>query len=525
MQDALENLQETVVDIEQDIDSLDADNIDLRRPDNGLTGVLAPVNVKTVQDALIAINKKPSGGGGSDFLITVGKGGQYATLKDALKADLSAKSIWICLQPGVHSVPENPKANKFTSLRISGSSSAAVIVEMAGAKNDFEADELIFENITFKLKGTAQIFMQGMKVTAQGCLFSRTSSSAAAKPMVVVGTDKNETTIFWENNTMTSSWTEAVAPLGILNQGVRATGRNSHPIADDIEKLLTIDPVDDSAAYKKELSAVVKKIAKLPVTIRKNWVKYTSKTEIDKMPEEIDGYELSHIDPEAGASDLTGNNFRIRRASISPRSSFKAFMTTVGESDVHEGRLRAYLDRSIRAVMSKKFGACLGLYNSYAGGTITSSDINGDIWFNSETPRPIDILSRKKLLTARQTMKQYISGHADLSITNCRVVNLKTMVYALAVTAAGVIKQYLPAHHCLAITDNVIHEEDSAVIAKYLTMSGNKFSTADSAEEVVMVPIVGNAIFTGNMAYSPYAVISTKLAKGVKEAANFLVFK
>ena len=528
VQYAFEFVQDIIGDINVEIGrlkNLNADKIPLQRPDSGLKGVLAPASVKTVQDALIAINNKPSGGGGSDFLITVGKGGQYATLKDALKADLSAKCVWICLQPGIHSVPENPKAIKFTSLRISGSSSAAVTLDFKGAKNDFEADELIFENITFKLKGTSQIFMKGKKVTAQGCLFSRTSSSAAAKPMVVVGTSSNETQIFWENNTMTSSWTEATAPLGIFSEGVRIRGRNLHAISGDMEKLLAIDSVDDSAAYNKELTKVAKKITEVPAATRTKWVRYTSEATINSMPELVDGYELSHIDPEAGASELTANNFRIRRARISPQNSFKAFMAEVGKATPNERTVKFSLDRAIRSVVTKKFGACLGLFTSYVGGTISSSDINGDVWFNSETSRPVDIRSRKKLLTARQTMKQYITGQADLSITNCRVVNLKTMVYAPAVTAAGVIKQYLPAHHCLAITDNVIHEEDNAVIAQYLTMSGNKFSTAGTAEEVVMVPIVGNAIFTGNMAQSPYAVISTKLAKGVKEAANFLVFK
>ncbi len=523
--DALESLQETVVDIEQDIDALDADNIDLRRPDNGLTGVLAPVNIKTVQDALIALNKKPSGGGGSDFLITVGKGGQFETLKDALKADLSAKDIWICLQPGIHSVPENPKATKFNSLRISGSSSAAVTVEMSGEKNDFEADELIFENITFKLRGASQIFMQGMKITAQGCLFSRIASSAAAKPMVVVGTAKNETQILWDNNTMTSSWTEAIAPLGIFSAGVRVRGRNVHTISDDIEKLLAIDSVDDAAAYKRELFSVAKKITAMPADTRAKWVRYSAGTAVTNLPELYEGYEVSHIAAAANESSLSANNFRIRRSRISPKTSFNSFIANVGNTNASEAVLIGSLDRAIRSIRHKKFGACLGLFNNHVGGTIRSTDINGDIWLNSGTPRAINILARKKIMTARQTMKSFLSLGADLSITNSKFISIKGMVSSASVPATGVIKQYLPALDCLALTDNIIHEEDNAVFAGYLTMSGNKFSTAGTAEEIAMVPFVGNGIFTANMAQSPYAVISKKFIKGLKEAANFLVFK
>ncbi|THB70776.1 MAG: hypothetical protein D6B28_08595 [Gammaproteobacteria bacterium] len=524
VQEALEGIQETVVDIKQDIEALHADKIPLQRPDNGLTGVLAPAAIKSVQDALIAINNKPSGGG-TDFLLTVGKGGQYQTIRDALRDNLNEKCIWICLQPGVHKVPQNLKADGYTSLRLSGSSSAAVTVEMAAAKNDFEADELIFENITFKLKGTSQIFMEGMKITAQGCLFSRTSSSAAAKPMVVVGTAKNETQLFWENNTMTSSWTEVAATPAIFSAGVRVSGRNVHAIAGDIDDLLKIDYADESAEYKKKLSAVVKKIADMPADTRTKWVRYTTASAVNNLPELVDAYEVSHIAPEASASMLTANNFRIRRSRVSPLNNFKAFMTSVGNASASEAVLKASLDRAIRSVKTKKFGACLGLFNNYVGGTISSSDINGDIWFNSETSRAINILSRKKLLKARQTMKQYLSGGADLNITNCKVINLKGMVSSLSVPASGVIKQYLPAFDCLALTDNVIHEEDNALMAQYLTMSGNKFSTAGTAEEIALVPIVGNGIFTGNMAQSPYAVISKKLIKGLKEAANFLVFK
>ncbi len=525
VQDALENLQETVVDIEQDIDALDAENISLRRPDNGLTGVLAPASIKSVQDALIAINKKPSGGGGSDFLITVGKGGQYATLKDALKADLSAKSLWICLQPGVHSVPENPKANKFTSLRISGSSSAAVTLDFAGAKNDFEADELIFENITFQLKGASQIFMEGMKVTAQGCLFSRTGSNVAAKPMVVVGSAKHETQIVWENNTMTSSWTEVTGRPEIFSAGVRVRGRNMHAIAGDMDKLLEIDPVDDAATYRKKLNEVTKKIVELPAATRSNWARLTPERGISAMPELVDEYEVSHISSEAGASALTANNFRIRRSRVSPQNMFKSFIASVGNANSSEAVLRASLDRAIRTTKTKRFGACLGLFNNHVGGTIRSTDINGDIWLSSQTSRGINILTRKKLLTARQTMKAYLSPGADLSITGSKFISIKAIVSSVSVPATGVIKQYLPAFNTLALTDNVIHEEDNSVLALYLSMSGNKFSTAGTAEDIAMVPFVGNGMFTANMAQSPYAVISKKFIKGLKEAANFLVFK
>ncbi len=525
VQYAFEFVQDIIGDIKEDVATLHADKIPLQRPDNGLTGVLAPASIKSVQDALKAINNKPSGGGGgTDFLLTVGKGGQYSTIKDALRDNLNEKCIWICLQPGVHKVPQNLKADGYTSLRFSGSSSAAVTVEMAAAQNDFEADELIFENLSFKLKGTSQIFMQGMKITAQGCLFSRTNSSAAAKPMVVVGTAKNETQLYWENNTMTSSWTEIAATPAIFSAGVRSR-RNMNAIAGEMDELLKIDYADESKEYKKKLSAVAKKITALPAATRTNWVRLTAASTINSLPDSVDAYEVSHVALDASESMLTANNFRIRRASVSPKNNFKAFITAVGNASPSEVAIRTSLDRAIRAVKTKKFGACLGLFNNYVGGSITSTDINGDIWLNSETTRGVNILSRKKLLTARQTLKSFISAGADLNITNCKIINIKGMASSLSVPATGVIKQVLPAHNCLALTDNVIHEEDNAVFALYLTMNSNVFSTAGTAEEVVMVPIVGNGIFTGNMAQSPYAVISTKLIRGVKEAANFLVFK
>lgn len=525
VQYALEFMQDIVGDLKQDVATLHAHDIPLRRPDSGLTGVLAPVNIKSVQDALIAINKKPSGGGGSDFLITVGKGGQFATLKDALKTDLSAKDLWICLQPGVHKVPENPKATRFNSLRISGSSSAAVIVEMAGAKNDFEADELIFENITFQLKGTSQIFMEGMKITAQGCLFSRTNSSAAAKPVVVVGSAKYESQLFWENNTMTSNWTELSGPTAIFSAGVSAAGRNMNSISADMDELLELDPVDEEAAYKKKLMQVTKKIEALPAATRKKWLSYTSASAINSLPQEVDGYELSHVAAAAGENMLTANNFRIARMNIAPRNYFTSFIKAVSNPRAEGSALLIPLDRAIKAIKIRKFGACLGLLNNNVGGTITSTTINGDIWLNAATPRAIDILVRDKLMTARQTLKSLVSAGADLNINNSKFIAVRGMVTSTSVPATGVIKQLLPGFNILSLTDNVIHEEGNAVFARFLTMSGNKFSTADKVDVIAMVPFVGNGIFTGNIAYSPYAVISKRFIKGLKEAANFLVFK
>lgn len=535
VQDAIDNAGQGIKQSKQEIQLLKAktaDDIPLKRPDSNLDGVLESSAVKSVQDALIAINNKPSGGG-SDFLVTIGEGGKYPDISKAMVASRNESSVWFCFLPGIHKIPKNQRMIFKDSVRLTAVSAASVTLEIDTTMR-IQTSEVILENLSFNMKSGEQLWIDSANVSSTGCIYTRKESSKAARPMVMVGEKEADTNIYWENNRMTSSWREAVSnnASAILSVGVKIRGRNYNAIYKDVDDLAKMDPLKEPYAFEKAINETAAKIEALPMTVRKKWKTMTPAASINALPETSEGFrvETRPFTISAARSAVATNaiglsHLRIERDYMTPKTSVNNFLTLIANERATTATLAAGLKRAVMGVVKTKMGDCLGLASNLVGGTITSSDINGNLVFNAEISPRMDILIRKKILTARQTLKTFVSPGADLSINSCRIFNLKTMVKTTQVSVAGVIKEALPAHNNLSLSDNVIHDEENAVLAGFLTMNSNKFDTAAKPSEQILLPICGYGMFVGNMAVSPYAEVQKKFVKGFKEAANYMAFK
>ncbi len=519
------NIQEAL----NNLVNIDAGDISLDKSDADLNGVLNSPAVNTVQDALKVLSKNI---GGTDYPVTIGEQGQFATIKQALNANQNAKSLWFCLLPGVHAIPQNPKINDVETVRITASSSSSAAIKLGGLKTDIKAIEIILENISVQFENQqGQLFLEANHVSVEGCNIFRKSSTHSAGPLVMVGSNDISTNLHWQNNRITSTWNEYIVSdlEAVFVAGISVAGRNVSPVAEDVKKLLKLDPVYDASAYNKELANVAKKIAEMPAATRKKWATYTPAASLNALPETANDVMLrAERSTPLRINDLEGAaiaTYAMRRSPNTPQRSIKTFVAALKGASVTSASIGKVLDAAIVSSVKKVFGPCIGLASHEVGGCIKDSKIYGEILLNAAIPSPLDLRYRiSKIFTASQALKTLVDEGANIDICNNEICKISALVGKTQVNAAGIIKNRIDSHNTLTINGNVFHHEDSVLLARFLTMAGNTFDTADKPTDVIVFPIASYGVFTGNMAVSPYASINKKLILGFKEAANYVKF-
>jgi hypothetical protein len=135
----------------------------------GLCGLLARSQVRSVQDALRRLCFQ---NGRRDCSVTVGAGGDHASLTEAVTALGDAPDLDLALLPGVHSLDSLTLEGR-RQLSIRGAGSAASRLQVAG-RLSLDAAKLELEGLGISLaEGAGTTDLRGREIRARGCTFEQ----------------------------------------------------------------------------------------------------------------------------------------------------------------------------------------------------------------------------------------------------------------------------------------------------------------------------------------------------------------
>ena len=235
----------------------------------------AQPQVLTVQDAINALCSLESGGG---CAVTVGIGGSYPTIEEAVNSDefKNASEINICLLPGNHDVGKpNEKLDVLNKTTISISGYEADV---------FLHGSLILEALNITLRairifvydkdakssrgsGNIKLVSKSGKVVIENCNFYRDYEGADWAPLIEVG---SQTTLRCNGNFMTAirQFEEVVSATLPRESVLSAEGLDA---LGGLKSVLAMNPYEDVDAYDAQVKVAAEKIAGLDKNTRGDW--------------------------------------------------------------------------------------------------------------------------------------------------------------------------------------------------------------------------------------------------------------
>ena len=238
-----------------------------------------------VQDAIDNLCRAAGRGG---CAVTVGTGGEYATLRDAFDALSKEGSIHICLLPGVHPLKEALPMERKESIKITGCGSEASGIELHGDVFFFTVGQLILQDLHVKVaEGAGALTFTCSDLSVERCLF-RHSVASVTKPLpsvLIQPVGGGQCHAKLRDNRMTSTWIKvprAEEKVGIyLNP--HATVALSASLRNDLRALFDTNPFSSLRDYARRVTSVSEKLAALDPAVRTAWRNRLPAAKVNKL--------------------------------------------------------------------------------------------------------------------------------------------------------------------------------------------------------------------------------------------------
>jgi len=445
----------------------------------------------SVQAALKILCDRKSGGG---CAVSVGVGGQYPSLLEALADLKDARHINICLLPGSHRIGRFDIAHD--SVKITGSG-IGCIVQVAGPFVITAIETIMRDCALLFVSGDKTIPNAGSgslefreptpktgKVTVENCEFARLFIDMLAKgpwqPMVKIA---GQMQIHWSNNRM----------MAMRRTIVENTLVKGFPIYPGLLKILNVTPYDP--ATNNEIAKIAKEI------LNQHFI--------------FKAEDLQALGRFFNVADSGPVLNRRSLAAPSLKNFTDAILAVPQGMVVTKQMITAFSERIqilIKEITSPDRALDLDIY---AGGQIIANNITGYV--------DLCVSSGEELLvwdTAPNNKLISLSGGGILHLGHNRLTALQYFLdAALLKKITSAESALVPGYATLTVCDNLFGEIPSSLVAANLHLSGNQFAAASG--EVAGYLLAKNLVVIGNRAGSNKAILSTSAS--LKEAvANIL---
>ena len=515
-------------------------------------------SAKTVQDALKILCDRKAGGGCS---ITVGTGGKYTTLEEALDTEIKNgnRDIRICLLPETHIVEALVLADELRlySITITGYGATIIVQEQLS----LTAGNLVLKGINFSaidkktngMTGKSYITLSsrgGKDVFIEDCSFYRYFSGTDRQwePLVRV---TGETNLNFLGSRM-----YAMRPRRKVFDAAKpkksGLPAESYTAYKKLDALFLMDPYGDSDAFKAEATAVAKEISDLKSETRDKWYDERPKKKIKDLPEKpiriemprarLSGLRLMSEGLDAPSDAVVTD--RVERRTFmskrSPKDEVTKFYENLKLSDAT--REAVLIDTLIDiSKLISVYDFALVLDSNDVGGRITNNDIEGyvGLHFEQRQPRTPSLLwdstagglgKGYKGRWGNDGLKDAFSSKNDLSLHGNNLTSVRSMVTNNVDSTIDVILSLeegtsipsidVESYESMTVRDNFFSGGMNSFISRYMNVSGNQFTTSSVLRS--MVYAMGHkGVFLGNQASEDSADIE-QIFSSMKEAANLL---
>jgi len=462
---------------------------------------------------------------GRPAAVTVGEGGRYTTIIEAITKLQDEQEISLYMLPGTHALTGQNAILDREVIKIVGSGGLTSIIKISSSGISLSAGEILIRDVGFQVTSVAgSIDLAAERVTAEGCIFERRKGRKDAPPLVVVGPkdDAGTAEVRWFNNRMAAVWSEKKIERSLSDVLLPDIPEMRAELVDFIGKLNLLEdtnPYADELAFADKVAEVVASVSELPPDIRTKWSGDRPLEIIDNLPE-----DLTSISPFALRS-----NPRLMvcpSSKVSLKDAAIHFYDLVGEVKLNPGELSIELARVFRTLFESGYGDALAL-NTKCGGTIQNNFINGNVSFMHDLVG--SFVSSEISINIANMVKE--SADIDLAKLldlgpsikfHSNEVNLVCTKMPEPGTNGEIERIY--GFKSVVVSDNAFKMADgngvTSVVGGLLSMCGNWFPTADKGDIAAIV--LGNSgVFIGNHAKDPGASINY-LLKEKNDDANLI---
>jgi len=249
---------------------LSAKHIPLDKSDL-MCNALQASDVVTVHDALEKLCENTGGG----CEVTVGDGGDYPTLQEALETLENSAVICICLLAGTHTLSGGEVLVKATeSIAIKSCSvGSSLIVISNGASLTFEAPDIHLSHLNMVMKNkTESICLKGEIVTVEKCVVDRNPGSSSAAPLMIVKSySSRQTMLRFQDNFLDTQYTvnnQGTVGIGVFGDLVKKITESLPSVKEEVvmkkwDDFLYVDPKSDPAGFNKAKGELVLELSAL----------------------------------------------------------------------------------------------------------------------------------------------------------------------------------------------------------------------------------------------------------------------
>ena len=473
--------------------------------------------VTTVQDALVALCNR--GGEGGGCVDSVGEGGTYPTLNEAIDGLVGQKAINLCLLPGKHHL-EQPLASVPDSIKFSGSGRAATELVVP---QDYElvSTSIIFRDLTLTVEANQRIRLRAPRVEIRSCTVQRAAGRKGVGPIMNVSSVKRGL-LSWIDNDVIATWSETnFQLLKTVHMPGNLAFINNLKFRQALSDLLTLDPGVMGFEYAQHLDAVTEEIANLTKKQRKQWVAETPTSVIRELPKT----PTTHL--EADLSSLVDSrslmvapgSMKIVAVPAGAQAAAKAFYDMLNRPELSKREIQSALDLSLRSMISTGFETGLGTGALNVGGSIQDSIFHCEVMLNADAPEGVE----PKGAHVFQNFELPIDGQASMRMAGNHFNRVVTLLPSSAFDPQGNLVGPVIGFESLFLGENSFYGNLSSFSSTTTTMQGNHFS-GTSGKLVAALAINQFGVFSGNWAPVNKARIITTASEDFRaESGNLLL--
>jgi hypothetical protein len=491
VQDALDNL----------CNALDAEDIPLDKDDPDLCAQLQPEEVISVQDALNVLCRSESAGGGCAQ--TVGEGGTFATLDEAVVALQQAPVVALCLLPGDHVLSQAFGNGPFTTIRITGSGLGACRVVLRG-NYDLRAAEVSLERLAVVARPDRGLSIDAQRIDVNGCGFERLDASERGRPLVQIG-GADGVELHWHDSTVLATTRSQRDDVQVIVPGpevlpVRSRARR------DLNAFLAVDPGLQPRAYAEALSVVTTMIMELSAEQRALWARERSAERLASLSLERSSYLVMAARAEGDAKPGLGTELAVALSRVSPRNAAEGFYRMLARGRLTAAVARSALDDLGRAGTRSGFATGLALQDNRVGGTIGASSFAAEVLFNAGTARGTALVPG---MFPGDELPDPVQPGGSLRLTGNGFQRIRTLVPSGALDDSGRLAKPVPGYRSTFLSDNSFAAEENGFASLVFNMQASHF--AASEPEGTLAALLGSfGAFTANWSPVP-ALIRTSI--------------
>jgi len=516
--DRPDTIQQAIDDLLSD---LKANDLLLDRSDTLCAGIAGDNSVRSVQDALNYLCDRK---GGTSCAITVGVGGQFESLEEALHALSDRKEICICLLAGEHLIKNSLEIGEKTTIRISGCGAEAVRVFIL-EKLVLSATEIQLRDISViggegagNATTNGNLILSGMKSShfiVENCIFKRVFRGDQANwlpPVIIEGAVKLD----WHKNQMHATRQDEQMIEAVTPEKAELRGKTLTTVK-ELELVLTLNPYAENALYEERVKAVAEAIVNLSAPQRTKVFKARDVDRIKELPTEavtIRGSNRLVSGDNRNNPTVPANAARRTSRAVSPKREAVALFDGIKAASA--ANVSELIDR-IKAVtqLVSGFDYALALASNSVGGSITRNAVNGNLALNfSQENRPIKWPSlqspertRFKRLIASRFINPEWPIHNQLHIQQNNLNEVHSMLTPELLK--GILEGLngnlpdleIPAYESVFISGNVFESDENSFMSQFINLQDNHFLYQNEKGGTVSYALGYRGIITGNQSY------------------------